>query len=92
MKVDGVQAADAGVKHASPPAFQIIVLVSASGTGSCELQLRRSLYTPLTQFSLLYGCRDTALTIKFDRCLGRLVQSSCSTVCLHCVLQYLTQP
>ena len=31
MKVDGVQAADAGGKQASLPAFQIIVLVSASG-------------------------------------------------------------
>lgn len=31
MRVDGVEAADAGGNRSSPPAFQIIVLVSALG-------------------------------------------------------------
>jgi hypothetical protein len=31
MRVDGAEAVDAGGNHSSPPAFQIIVLVSALG-------------------------------------------------------------
>ena len=53
MKVDGAQAADAGGGQVSPPAFQIVVLVSASGTGLYKLYLQRSTHAPWAQVLLL---------------------------------------
>ncbi len=89
MRVDGVQVADAGGNHANPPAFQIIVLVSAYGVG---LHGKWSLLSLLDHALFLYAIWDAAPTFKFDRCLGRLVQSSRRIVCLHCILRHLVQP
>ena len=89
MRIDGVQVADAGGNHASPPAFQIIVLVSAA---FMEDWSRRYMLSLSDLASFLYAIWDTAPTFKFDRCLGRLVQSSRSIVYLHCIQRHLVQP